>query len=572
MKKYSNKDFPLPSSLDPTVVLPDNPTRPEVLSWGTVLLQKLQRWMSATGSPFTHVVCDLGGYIRCHASSRPGRSLPESKVAAILQMLSQLYAIDALPAIIINHDRNYCENKCRGILRELEKLDRKTSRTTIKSKHLHPHQHVRTSQSNWHGRTNAKLMNYGVGFRPEPPSDSSSFAGRDEVPFEEVCAQCDILRQSGVEGWMTDALIRGVAVHHAGVHHRYQTLVEILFARGYIRVLFATGVANMDCKTLIFSGDSDFLSPSNFRQFSGRAGRKGLDALGTIVFHEIPAAKVRSLFYSKPPTWDGHFPITNTLILRLCTLLHEPNCVEFALNALDSFLSHPRRQQAGTDLQQKVTHHLRFAIEYLQRARLINHAGAPINFAGCVAHLYFIEESSLPFHRLLTGGYFHRLCANIDQQPDRVLQTLMLVLARIFARDGSRPAEKRSAEPAPTAPPLPALPEEAAAVLRVHNDQSLRIFVSCLQNFIEGHLKNMDNVLPLTKISFGADNSPCRQQDQQAAPVVRSAFVALSGHGDHFETVSELSESVRSGVCFEESAIPHYGVESQTPLNACKQT
>jgi superfamily II RNA helicase len=67
--------------------------------------------------------------------------------------------------------------------------------------------------------------------------------------------------------------------------------VEMLFRQGYLRVVVATGTLalgiNMPCKTVVFSGDSVFLSPQNYRQASGRAGRRGFDLLGNVVFNGI---------------------------------------------------------------------------------------------------------------------------------------------------------------------------------------------------------------------------------------------------------------------------------------------
>ena len=53
---------------------------------------------------------------------------------------------------------------------------------------------------------------------------------------------------------------------------------------------------------------------------------------------------------------------------------------------------------------------------------------------------------------------------------------------------------------------------------------------------------------------------------------VRSAFIALSGHGDEFESIPDLCRTARGGVFLEEAVIPHLDVypdESKTPLNAC---
>ena len=61
----------------------------------------------------------------------------------------------------------------------------------------------------------------------------------------------------------------------------------MLFRKGYLRVVIATGTLalgiNMPCATVVFSGDSVFLTALNFRQGAGRAGRRGFDLLGNVV-------------------------------------------------------------------------------------------------------------------------------------------------------------------------------------------------------------------------------------------------------------------------------------------------
>ena len=54
-------------------------------------------------------------------------------------------------------------------------------------------------------------------------------------------------------------------------------------------------------------------------------------------------------------------------------------------------------------------------------------------------------------------------------------------------------------------------------------------------------------------------------------PKARSAFAALSGHGDNFTTIDDLCTSTREGVFLESAIIPHleiYPDEKKTPLNA----
>lgn len=86
-------------------------------------------------------------------------------------------------------------------------------------------------------------------------------------------------------------LPRGLAVHHAGLLPPIKLLVEELFAAGRLRAVFATDTLalgiNMPARTVVigemikWDGEQRrLLTPNEFRQMAGRAGRRGLDARG----------------------------------------------------------------------------------------------------------------------------------------------------------------------------------------------------------------------------------------------------------------------------------------------------
>lgn len=122
---------------------------------------------------------------------------------------------------------------------------------------------------------------------------------------------------------------------------------------------------------------------------------------------------------------------------------------------------------------------------------------------------------------------------------------------------------------------MPELPKAAKVILREHNDETLKIFTAYVKTFAAQHLPHADRKLPLSGMLVGGNDSAEENNllDWLPPTSVRSAFVALSGHGDEFNSISELCRTARDGVFLEESVIPHialYPEESETPLNACK--
>ncbi|MBQ8476007.1 DEAD/DEAH box helicase, partial [bacterium] len=96
-----------------------------------------------------------------------------------------------------------------------------------------------------------------------------------------------------------DLIRQGIASHHAGLLPGWKALVEKLFQKGLIKVVFATETLaagiNMPARTTVISSISKrtdsghrMLSSNEFLQMSGRAGRRGMDKIGYVVVVGTP--------------------------------------------------------------------------------------------------------------------------------------------------------------------------------------------------------------------------------------------------------------------------------------------
>ena len=121
-----------------------------------------------------------------------------------------------------------------------------------------------------------------------------------------------------------ESLKRGIGTHHGGLLPIVKEMVEMLFARGLVKVLFATETfamgVNMPAKCVVFDSTRKHdgvqhrtLLPGEYIQMAGRAGRRGLDATGTVIIltkvspracspstGPSGASAVRSLHFSRP--------------------------------------------------------------------------------------------------------------------------------------------------------------------------------------------------------------------------------------------------------------------------------
>ena len=132
---------------------------------------------------------------------------------------------------------------------------------------------------------------------------------------------------------ISDLLVRGIGVHHGGLLPIVKEMVEMLFGTGVIKMLFATETfamgVNMPTRTVVFDSTQKYdgsksrrdLLPGEYIQMSGRAGRRGLDTVGTViigVFDEPPEiASLRHMVTGLATRLESQFRLTYNMILNL---------------------------------------------------------------------------------------------------------------------------------------------------------------------------------------------------------------------------------------------------------------
>ena len=131
---------------------------------------------------------------------------------------------------------------------------------------------------------------------------------------------------------LTELLKRGIGVHHSGILPILKEVVEMLFQKGWVKLLFATETfamgVNMPARTVVFDNirkhdGKEFrtLLPAEYIQMAGRAGRRGLDSTGTVIIlckNEVhPIDQLYSMMQGKPNQLESKFRLTYSMILNL---------------------------------------------------------------------------------------------------------------------------------------------------------------------------------------------------------------------------------------------------------------
>ncbi|KAG7498899.1 exosome RNA helicase MTR4 [Solea senegalensis] len=126
-------------------------------------------------------------------------------------------------------------------------------------------------------------------------------------------------------------LKRGIGIHHGGLLPILKETIEILFSEGLLKALFATETfamgINMPARTVLFTsarkfdGKSHrFITSGEYIQMSGRAGRRGMDDRGIVIFmvdEKMSPAVGKQLLKGSADPLNSAFHLTYNMVLNL---------------------------------------------------------------------------------------------------------------------------------------------------------------------------------------------------------------------------------------------------------------
>ncbi|AYD89791.1 DEAD/DEAH box helicase [Actinomyces lilanjuaniae] len=219
-------------------------------------------------------------------------------------------------------------------------------------------------------------------------------------------ADLDVL---GFHAW-THALERGVAAHHAGLLPVFKETVEELFSAGLVKVVYATETLslgiNMPARTVVleslrkWNGSAHVpLSPGEYTQLTGRAGRRGIDVEGHAVVlaaDDVEPDTVSSLASRRTYPLVSAFRPTYNMAVNLLARTSRTRAREILESSFAQFQADRsvvetaaqirRKRRRLEDLEQAMTCSLGDFREYARLRQDIAEAEADLSRQGAAAH------------------------------------------------------------------------------------------------------------------------------------------------------------------------------------------
>jgi superfamily II RNA helicase len=140
-------------------------------------------------------------------------------------------------------------------------------------------------------------------------------------------------------------LSKGVGIHHSGMMPILREIVELMYSKGYIKVLFATETfavgINMPTKSVVFTSlykytekGPRFIYSHEYTQMAGRAGRRGIDTHGHVIhcpciYRNMPSLiEYKQIMSGKPQELVSKYDVNYSLILNI-KISDTGDCIQY---------------------------------------------------------------------------------------------------------------------------------------------------------------------------------------------------------------------------------------------------
>jgi len=229
--------------------------------------------------------------------------------------------------------------------------------------------------------------------------------GEKDYEIEPICRQLLVSKVNNWKEYMVlpeynyyiNLLDKGIGIHHAGMLPIFREMMEILYDKKYIQVLFATETfsigLNMPTKTVCFTslykhdGNKNRLLHSHeFIQMSGRAGRRNIDTVGHVIlltnlYNPVETTNYHKLLHSPPKVLKSKFKINYSL------LLHNENPKELIEKSL---------------MYQDILNEISYANQMIEEKQKVYDEYVPLllNELACKAYLDLKEDLSISKNKI----------------------------------------------------------------------------------------------------------------------------------------------------------------------------
>jgi len=177
----------------------------------------------------------------------------------------------------------------------------------------------------------------------------------------------------------SDGLQRGIAAHHAGLIPVFKEVVEELFVKGLVRAVFATETLalgiNMPARTVLlerlvkFNGETHAdLTPGEYTQLTGRAGRRGIDIEGHAVVlwgPEVDPSRVAGLASTRTYPLRSSFRPSYNMAINLVSQLGRPTAREL----LESSFAQFQADRSVVGLNRQIARNEKAIADFAERSR-----------------------------------------------------------------------------------------------------------------------------------------------------------------------------------------------------------